>query len=538
MKTNGVFEVNLRFNGRLVSPKNKFTKLVRLSRGFGFGGAVVLTLLAMSCSRTFDSQSPTDPIPASPPVPTSVALLLIDNGMIVTWTVSDTSAVNGFRIYLSDNGPNGDYVLAEFSSSMVDTLSGLVNGKAYSVRVASVSLSGFEGEKSLASSAVVGLFNMSIRNGDEFTRNTSVTISFFTPAGATAVRISEDSTFANAPWEGFAGLKNFTLDAGDGTKTVYAQLELADGSSLDRILIDSIILDTRAAISALSHSPEGMTFTSGDTVDFLLDGGESGGTASVSFGAQTLTLLDDGVSPDVTADDGIYARRFVMQGTVEVNNQQIIGNFADAAGNNALSVVDTSLISIANPPSPVIVSALALSQSAIRVEWTRSSAADFSSYRLFRSTGAAVTENDDLVTTVTSSGSTVFTDDNLDDNQTYYYRIFVYDVTNLSASSNTVSAKTLVNVAPVSVLLSGVLDTLSSVQLTWSVNSEDDFASYQVHKGASAAFALSSSIAVLNSQNISSYQDPSILVATRYYWIVVTDKQGLIAVSDSVQMSP
>ncbi len=498
---------------------------------------VGVSLLALaSCSRTFDSKTPTDPIPASPPVPTSVRLSLIDNGIIVTWTVSDTSVVSGYRLYLSDSGPTGDFVLTGFSPDRLDTLTGLINGRAYSVQVASVSLAGFEGEKSASSTAVVGLFSMSIRNGAEFTNSPSVSVTFFTPAGATAVRLSEDSTFANASWEGFSGLKNFTLSSGDGTKFVYAQFQLADGSSLERILQDSIILDTRAAISSLSHTPAGLTFTSGDTVTFVLDGGETGGTASVSFGAQTLTLFDDGLSSDTLADDGVYTRQFLLQGTVEVNNQQILGNFADAAGNNALSVVDPDLISIANPPSPVTVSALTLSQSEIRVEWTRSSIADFSSYRLFRSTSSSVSENDELVTTVTSVNTTVFTDDNLSDNQTYYYRLFVYDVTNLSAPSNTVSAKTLVNVAPSAVSLSGTNDT-TGVMLSWTVSGESDFDSYQVYSGASASFNFSSRISVLNSQNVTNYQAPAI-TSTRYYWVVVFDKQGLSAKSDSVQISP
>ncbi len=496
----------------------------------------VTLLVFASCSRTFDSKTPTDPIPASPPVPTSVRLSLIDNGVIVTWTVSDTSAVSGFRLYLSDSGPTGDFALASFSSDRIDTLSGLINGRTYSVQVASVSLSGFEGEKSAASTAVVGLFSMSIRNGAEFTNSVSVSVTFFTPAGATAVRLSEDSTLANALWEGFSGLKNFTLSSGDGTKHVYAQFQLADGSSLERTLRDSIVLDTRAAISSLSHSPTGVTFTSGDTVTFVLDGQESGGTASVSFGAQTLSLFDDGVSPDLLADDGIYTRQFLLQGTVEVNNQQILGNFADAAGNNSLSVVDQILISIANPPSPVTVSALTISQSEIRVEWTRSSIADFSSYRLFRSVSSTVSESDELVTTVTSVNTTVFTDNNLTDNQTYYYKLYVYDITNLSASSNTVSATTLVNIAPSAVSISGTGDT-TGVMLSWTVNNESDFDSYQIYNGASASFNFASRIAVINSQNVTNYQAPAI-TATRYYWVVVFDKQGLSAVSDSVQISP
>jgi hypothetical protein len=497
-------------------------------------GLILFTLA--SCSRTFDSKTPTDSIPDSPPTPTNVRLSLIDNGLIVTWSISDTAAVSGFRLYLSDSGPSGNFTVASFSADLIDTLTGLINGRTYSVQVASVSLTGFEGENSATSTAVVGLFSMSIRNGAEYANTASVSVTFFTPAGATALRLSEDSTFADALWEGFSGLKNFTLSAGDGTKHVFAQFQLADGSSLERVLRDSIILDTRAGIISLSHTPSGVTFASGDTITFALDGGESGGTASVSFGAQTLSLFDDGVSPDLSADDGIYTRQFLIQGTVEVNNQQILGNFADAAGNNALSAVDTALLSIANPPAPVTVSALTISQSEVRLEWTQSSAPDFSSYRLFRSLSAVVSENDDLVTTVTSANSTVFTDSDLTDNQTYYYRLFVYDVTNLSAPSNTVSAKTLVNVAPGSVSLSGTNDS-TGVQLSWTVSGESDFDSYQVYSGASAAFNFSSRIAVLNSQNVTNYQAPAI-TSTQYYWVVVFDRQGLSARSDSVQISP
>ena len=502
-----------------------------------FSFVALATLTLVSCSRTFDSKTPTDPIPAAPPVPASVHLALIDSGLVVTWAVSDSAAAASFRIYLSDSGPSGDFLLTSSTSGFIDTLTGLINGKTYSVQVASVSLSGFEGERSTISTAVVGLFSMSIQNDEEFTNRTSVSITFFTPAGATAVRMSEDSTFANAAWQGFAGLKNFELSAGDGVKVVYAELQLADGSSLGRSLRDSIILDTRAEITSLSHSPSGATLQAGDTVDFMLDGNEAKGTASVTFGSQTLALFDDGLAPDAVAEDGVYTRRFVIPGGVEVNNQQIIGNFVDGAGNNALSYLDTALISIANPPAPVTVSALTLSQAAIRIEWTPSSASDFSSYRLFRSASPTVTESDELVTTVSTAGSTVFTDDGLSDNQTYYYRIYVYDVTNLSAPSNTVSAKTLINQPPTAVALSGVVDSAGVVSLTWTLNNDDDFASYQVYNGVSASINFASRIATLNSQNVTSYRAPSI-TSTEYYWVVVVDAQGLTARSDSVQVAP
>ncbi len=85
-----------------------------------------------------------------------------------------------------------------------------------------------------------------INGGDEWTTSTSVTLSLTysdTKSGVYQVRYSNDGVWDTEPWESPTPIKGWTLDGGDGTKTVYHQV--LDNAGLESATYsDQIVLDT------------------------------------------------------------------------------------------------------------------------------------------------------------------------------------------------------------------------------------------------------------------------------------------------------
>jgi len=91
-------------------------------------------------------------------------------------------------------------------------------------------------------------------------------------------------------------------------------------------------------------------------------------------------------------------------------------------------------------PAPVTVAVTPTEDSSLSLAWTRSPAADFSDYRVYRADSAsqlsALPSNDYLVDIITDQGELTYTEAGL--SRFYYYRVFVFDRGGLSAGSNTV----------------------------------------------------------------------------------------------------
>jgi len=88
--------------------------------------------------------------------------------------------------------------------------------------------------------------SVTIDGGAGTTRAANVTLDLLYAddgAGVADVRYGDDGTWDTEPWEAPAATRNWTLGAGDGTKTVYYQVRDAVGRTSDT-LIDTIVLDT------------------------------------------------------------------------------------------------------------------------------------------------------------------------------------------------------------------------------------------------------------------------------------------------------
>ena len=89
--------------------------------------------------------------------------------------------------------------------------------------------------------------SISIAGGADGTNNVNVTLTLGATS-ATDMMISNNSDFSGASWETYATTKDWTLTAGDGTKTVYAKFKSSTGD------VSSIVSDT-ITLNSLLISP-------------------------------------------------------------------------------------------------------------------------------------------------------------------------------------------------------------------------------------------------------------------------------------------
>jgi hypothetical protein len=316
---------------------------------------------------------------------------------------------------------------------------------------------------------------------------------------------------------------------------VYARFRDGDGSENVGFIRDDITLDTRASIASVTENSGGRTLEAGDTLHLTLDGGEIGGTASVDLaGLNTVNLFDD--TPASPTPDGIYEADFVIPGGVSVINGTITGNFTDAAGNKAQARTALTFVSIANVPQPVQLSSFPVSETEMELDWTKSSAGDFASYLLFRSTGSSVDSSSTLVNTQTSSSTTSFRDTDVKTGITYRYALYTVVKSGLMAKSNVIVAQTVSN-PPAPVTLTAFVVSESEVELDWSKSTATDFASYQLFRSDSANVTNASSLLqTQTAATTTSFRDTDRKPSTdAYYAIYTVDRAGLTSKSNVVK---
>jgi len=501
--------------------------------------------LASGCEREIDSQTPLRSLPDPLPAPFNLSMELADRSVTLSWEMTDSSRVSRFRVYLAE-ADTAAYILRDSTFDYTTTIGELTVNKVYLFRVAAVDVNNIEGDRSIPIVSLIGLMQLTINNDDEYTNNREVRLQINTTNNATHVILSEDSLFNNDDYQPFNTITDFTLSDGDGVKEIFAGFIFSDGSQSAAPVSDEIILDTRTEIDSVFFTPVQASFVTGEVITFGLDAGDYGsgnveldGTAHILLaGSDSVRLYDDGTDGDLVADDGIYMAEYVLPDGLALGNVQVNGRFVDAAGNVDTRAADNTL-TVLNLPTPVqIITVEAVSSSEISLTWTESVDDDFGSYRIYRDTDNTPDESPEmLVATVTSRTTLSITDTALDGATWYYYRVFVRNDLGMTSGSNIDSARTLVNQPPNPVVLAGTPINPTTVQLTWSQNTDDDFASYRIYRSNSAIPEPpleTQMIAFINEQNTSSYDDYVPASGTYYYIIYVYDRQGETAGSNEV----
>ncbi|MCP4584015.1 MAG: hypothetical protein GY839_20580, partial [candidate division Zixibacteria bacterium] len=125
---------------------------------------------------------------------------------------------------------------------------------------------------------------------------------------------------------------------------------------------------------------------------------------------------------------------------------------------------------------------------------------------------------------VTGIGNNIivtYTDENLDPNAIYYYRVNVVDTDGAVGYSQIVSGATNANAPPTAVNLISITAPVESsdrLQLSWLANTDFDFAAYEILRSDEPTMTDLVSIAVLSSQNTDQYLDSELEENTTYYY--------------------
>ncbi|MDM7914644.1 MAG: hypothetical protein QUU85_05165 [Candidatus Eisenbacteria bacterium] len=160
----------------------------------------------------------------------------------------------------------------------------------------------------------------------------------------------------------------------------------------------------------------------------------------------------------------------------------------------------------------------------VGLTWSRASVHDFDAYRLYRDTSPGVTEASTLVRSIDDPSLNQYRDAGLKDNTRYYYRLFLRD----DAGGTTGSAERSIvteNRTPTPVTLSVGGTTTTTVSLTWTMNTDDDFRQYQVLRGMSPG-SINTPVVTLDHREQTTYADAPGTGPNQdvYYRVVVFDR--------------
>ncbi|MBN2009286.1 fibronectin type III domain-containing protein [candidate division KSB1 bacterium] len=176
----------------------------------------------------------------------------------------------------------------------------------------------------------------------------------------------------------------------------------------------------------------------------------------------------------------------------------------------------------------------------LNLSWSRSLEDDFESYRIYRSLDAGVDSTDYLVTTITNQATTTYRDNDLEENTSYHYRVYVYDDGGLASGSNEQVGTTNANEAPKAVTLyspTPIVGSLTSVRLNWSKNDDSDFESYRIFRGEAPGVDDSNGVLVttISNQSTNTYDDTGLEADTEYYYRIYVYDNGNLASGSNEQ---
>jgi fibronectin type 3 domain-containing protein len=442
------------------------------------------------------------------------------------------SGASSYRLYRAAELPMDPTRIAETADTCYTDMN-LVNGRTYYYSVSAVSDGPLEGPPSDHIPAVPSVYSIMINGGTEVTGSRSVTLEMTGPPTTVLMKIGHGPDLSGAVWESFASARAWLLEEGDGLKIVYAIFQ-DEGGAVSPNASASITLDTYAEITNLDIA-QTSPYTPGTTLHFTMEVGndETGGNAWVGIEGFSLQipLFDDGNGGDPTPGDGIYETSYRMPLYVRGHDLTVKGDFQDAAGNRATSYEMAEMISFIDYPDPVyLFGSVDSTTSSITIRWEPSEEDHITAYRIYRDESSGVEERADLlVTTIYSVSQSSYTDQNLMEGETYFYRVFVVNDIEETAGSNERAASTF-DAYPTPV----VLDSLSAIgddrlTLTWSRNDNTDFEEYRVYRSTQPGVTDSSVlIATIDEREITFLDDTGLDTQANlyYYRVYVYDRGG------------
>ena len=187
------------------------------------------------------------------------------------------------------------------------------------------------------------------------------------------------------------------------------------------------------------------------------------------------------------------------------------------------------------PPTAVTLSTPTdITDASVTLEWTTNPDSDFALYEIYQSPTAGPIGT--LVTSISDRDTLSYIVTGLSPETPYYFTVRVVDNMGLYNDSSQVSATTLAaNAAPQAVVLGIPTDiTSDSIALSWSQNSDSDFARYEVYMSTTAG-QLGSLMETVSLWTSTGVVIPGLVPNTTYYFIVRVVDTGLLY-SDSNQV--
>ena len=167
----------------------------------------------------------------------------------------------------------------------------------------------------------------------------------------------------------------------------------------------------------------------------------------------------------------------------------------------------------------------------ILISWEANIDSDLDKYRVYRSAGV---DSLPLYELVAETRLTTYTDQGMDYDTDYYYRISAVDKNgNESEKSVAVQAVT-VNINPpakptdFTVYAYNLPDETPSVELRWTANTESDFDHYSIYRHTTFQLTTDSSYFVAQTTS-NMFVDTDVEVGTEYYYRITAVDKGLLA---------
>ncbi len=198
-----------------------------------------------------------------------------------------------------------------------------------------------------------------------------------------------------------------------------------------------------------------------------------------------------------------------------------------------------SVTEVETPPdAPQNLTALGDNQQ-VTLSWSPNSEDDLASYNIYR--GSASPAQTLLATvTVTSSPDTAYTDNTVTNDSTYFYRITAVDLDGDESEYSNEVEVTPYNSIPAAPQNLTALGDNQQVTLSWSPNSEDNLASYNIYRGStSPAQTLLATVTVTSSPD-TTYTDNTVTTDSMYFYrITAVDLDGdESGYSNEVEVTP
>ncbi|OQY30313.1 MAG: hypothetical protein B6244_00180 [Candidatus Cloacimonetes bacterium 4572_55] len=210
----------------------------------------------------------------------------------------------------------------------------------------------------------------------------------------------------------------------------------------------------------------------------------------------------------------------------------VVHNSGAYSGSNVVSAETSD----ASPGIIELSDPSAIGETGMTLTWQAEIEPDFERYHLYRGTAPGIDMSDQLIATIDNSDQNYFDDAGLTDNSTYYYRVYLFDASNLYSRSNEASGTTL-NAPPSAVQFTETLALSDSeIRLAWSASTAHDFAAYRVYRDLQPIVTLESDliVRVTELQQIA-YIDDQLSENTTYYYRIFTEDTGGLQTGSEVE---